>query len=99
MISKILSCYIQITAAMVCQMGLIHVPGVRNSICYLLNNSLHIYYKCYHQKRIGTTTNKLKPPPPPSNFIAGRPKVALLFWFFGGVRCGVPLFIVILVIY
>ena len=39
------------------------------------------------------------PPPPPSNFIAGRPKTALLFWFFGGFRCGVPLFIVILVIY
>ena len=34
-----------------------------------------------------------------SNFIAGRPKAALLFWFFGGFRCGVPLFIVILVIY
>ena len=27
---------------------------------------------------------------PPSNFIAGRPKAALLFWFFGGFRCGVP---------
>ena len=24
---------------------------------------------------------------------------ALLFWFFGGFRCGVPLFIVMLVIY
>ena len=33
------------------------------------------------------------------NFIAGRPKAALLFWFFGGFRCGVPLFIVMLVIY
>ena len=32
-------------------------------------------------------------------FIAGRPKAALLFWFFGGFRCGVPLFIVILGIY
>ena len=39
-----------------------------------------------------STANYLKPP---SNFIAGRPKVALLFWFFGGFRCGVPLFIVI----
>ena len=38
-------------------------------------------------------------PPPPSNFIAGRPKAALLFWFFCGLRCGVPLFIVILVIH
>ena len=35
----------------------------------------------------------------PSNFIAGRPKTALLFWFFGGFRCGVPLFIFILVIF
>ena len=32
-------------------------------------------------------------PKPPSNFIAGRTKAALLFWFFGGFRCGVPLFI------
>ena len=29
------------------------------------------------------------------NFVAGRPKAALLFWFFGDFRCGVPLFIVI----
>ena len=25
--------------------------------------------------------------PPPSNFIAGRPKAACLFWFFDGFRC------------
>ena len=43
-----------------------------------------------------STTNYFKPP---SNFIAGRPKAALLFWFFGGFRCGVPLFIVMLVVY
>ena len=30
----------------------------------------------------------------PSNIIAGRPKTALLFWLFGGFRCGVWLFIV-----
>ena len=36
---------------------------------------------------------------PPSNFIAGHPKAALLFWFFSDFRCGVLLFIVILVIY
>ena len=35
----------------------------------------------------------------PSNLMAGRPKAALLFWFFGDFRCDVPLFIVILVIY
>ena len=33
------------------------------------------------------------------NFIAGRPKVALLFWLFSDFRCGVLLFMVILVIY
>ena len=32
-------------------------------------------------------------------FIAGRPKAALLLWFFGDFRCGALLFIVILVIY
>ena len=39
------------------------------------------------------------PPLPPSNLIAGRPKAALLSWVFSDFRCGVPLFIVILVIY
>ena len=38
-------------------------------------------------------------PPTPCNFIAGRPKVALLFSFFGAFICGVLLLIVILVIY
>ena len=36
---------------------------------------------------------------PPSNFMAGRPKAALLFWLFDDFRCSVSLFIVILVIY
>ena len=40
-----------------------------------------------------------QPIKPPSNFIAGRPKAALLFWFFGGFRCGVLLFINMLVVY
>ena len=34
-----------------------------------------------------------------SVFSRTDPKAALLFWFFGGFRCGVPLFIVMLVIY
>ena len=34
----------------------------------------------------------------PSNFIAGRPNAALLFWLFSDFRCGVPLFIVVLAI-
>ena len=39
------------------------------------------------------------PPRPPVIFIAGRPKAALLFWFFGDFRCGALLFMVINVIY
>ena len=41
----------------------------------------------------------VKAPPPPVFFIAGRPKAALLFWFFGDFRCGALLFMVIHVIY
>ena len=36
---------------------------------------------------------------PPVILIAGRPKAALLFWFFGDFRCGALLFMVIHVIY
>ena len=36
---------------------------------------------------------------PPVIFIAGRPKAALLFWFFGDFRCGALLFMIIHVIY
>ena len=35
----------------------------------------------------------------PSKFIAGCLEAALLFWFFGGFRCGVPLCFVILIRY
>ena len=33
----------------------------------------------------------------PGGFVPGRPGAALLFWFFGGFGCGVPLFVVVLV--
>ena len=36
---------------------------------------------------------------PVSKSIAGRPKAALLFWLFSGFRCGVWLFIVLIVRY
>ena len=36
--------------------------------------------------------------PPPSNFNAGSPKAALLFWLFGDFRGGALLFMVILVL-
>ena len=35
----------------------------------------------------------------PIKVIAGRPKAALLLWFFGDFRCGALLFVVIHVIY
>ena len=35
----------------------------------------------------------------PSIYLKKELLLALLFWFFGGFRCGVPLFIVMLVIY
>ena len=38
----------------------------------------------------------VKAPPHPSYFTAGRPKAALLFWFFNDFRRGVLLFMVIL---
>ena len=43
-----------------------------------------------------STPNKFKPP---VISIAGRPRAALLFWFFGDFRCGALLFMVIHVIY
>ena len=36
---------------------------------------------------------------PPVIFIAGHPKAAFLFWFFGDFRCGALLIMVIHVIY
>ena len=36
---------------------------------------------------------------PLCNFIAGRPKAALLFWFCSYLSCCAPLFIVIIVLY
>ena len=46
----------------------------------------------------GRQQKSLSPPPPPVIF-AGVPRRLFLFWFFADLRCGVPLFIVILVIY
>ena len=62
--------------------------------------AVHLYnvYKQVFKKlraRVGRPQTSLTS----SNLIAGCPKAALLFWFFGGFRCGVPLFIVMLVIY
>ena len=50
------------------------------------NNSNDIFSEQFQNKRM-------------ANSIMQRGVAALLFWFFGGFRCGGPLFIVILVIY
>ena len=47
----------------------------------------------------GLVDHKLVKAPPPVILIAGRPKAALLLWFFGDFRCGVLLCVVIHVIY
>ena len=59
-------------------------------------------FQIRQKQRRGLVDRKLvqaPPPPPPVIFIAGRPKAALLFWFFGDFRCGAMLFMVIYVIY
>ena len=46
---------------------------------------------CSHVPKTGLQSKK-------SNFIADRPKAALLFWFFGDFRCGGLLFMVVVVV-
>ena len=74
-----------------------------------VNNDIYNKYCLIHNTRQGSvkvgainkneawsTANLFKSP---SNFIAGRSKSAPLFWFVCDFRCGVLLFMVILVIY
>ena len=85
-------------------------PEFYGDLVYKFRKIIGKYYFPYHfkkiiirYKKIGYNIDVLRQTAcllkPPSNFIAGRPKAALLFWFFGGFRCGVPLFIIMLVIY
>ena len=72
-------------------------------LCLILFVFIRSFFCLVNQNRTKgegwSTANQSKLLPPPSNFIAGRPKAALLFWFLSDFRGGVPLFIVILVIY
>ena len=61
----------------------------------LIKPPIKIYKKAV-RARVGRPQTSSSPP---VIFIAGRPKVALLFWFFGDFRCGALLFMVIRVIY
>ena len=57
---------------------------------------LYLVNKTEERARVGRPQTSSSPP---VIFIAGRPKAALLFWFFGDFRCGALLFMVIHVIY
>ena len=58
-----------------------------------LQNRTLLVYICENRFCHMKKSFLVKPP------IAGRPKAALLVWFFGDFRCAVLLFMVILVIY
>ena len=77
------------------------------SICLVCNCSIVATCPSIHSCFIWRTKAELRArvgrpqtsSSPPVIFIAGRPKAALLFWFFGDFRCGALLFMVIHVIY
>ena len=74
-----------------------HVTDTR----MLKNNVKKVYCfvgwtKAEYSARVGWPQTSSSPP---VIFIAGRPKAALLIWFFSDFRCGALLFIVIHVIY
>ena len=84
------------------------MPAARSAFCLCFVCSvllLVVVLSCEPKQNQGQRLVDRKlvhaPPPSPSNFTAGRPKAALLFFcfFFGYFRCGVPLIIVILIIY
>ena len=72
------------------------------SCCFIRFVFCCLYLLCLvnqsrNKARVGPP--QTSPSPPPSNFIAGRPKAALLFGFFSDFRCRVLFFIVNLVTY
>ena len=79
------------------------IPAARFAFCLcFIRFAFVLSGEPKHNQGRGLVDQKLvqaPPPPPPPVIFAGRPKAALLFWFFDGFRCGVPLFIVMLVIY
>ena len=84
-------------------MLLIHKDIPHMPLSELENDSESVWAKIFANKtsiklraRVGRPQTSWGPP---VIFIAGRPKAALLFWFFGDFRCGALLFMVIHVIY
>ena len=77
-------------------------PAARFAFCLCFHCFVYAVRMCLigeSKKNQGRGLVNRKLVQPPSNFIAGRPKAALLFWFFGVFRCGVLLFMDVLVIY
>ena len=62
----------------------------KNSKCFIWRTKAEL------RARVGRPQTSSSPP---VIFIAGHPKAALLFWFYGDFRCGALLFMVIHVIY
>ena len=67
-----------------------------NRFTHSVDRSLEGRTKAELRARVGRPQTSSSPP---VIFIAGRPKAALLFWFFGDFRCGGLLFMVFYVIY
>ena len=66
-------------------------------ICFALLYVVDLPGEQKQNQRQGLVDRKLVQAP--SNFIADRPKATLLFRFFGDFRCGVLVFMIILVLY
>ena len=78
------------------------IPATRFAFCLCFIVLFFVALSCEPKQNQGrglVDRKPVQPPPPQVIFIAGRPKAALLFWFFGDFRCGALLFMVIDVIY
>ena len=65
-------------------------------VLFLLFVDVYLRTKAKIRARVGRPQTSSSPP---VIFIVGRPKAALLLWFFSDFRCGALLFVVIHVIY
>ena len=79
------------------------IPDIIQDISWEKGQHKTRHHQSHHKqpknqnKRAALGRPVMKLPRPSSNFIAGRPKAVLLFWFLGGFRCAVWLCFVFLV--
>ena len=77
------------------------IPAARFAFCLCFIRFVFVVRSCFSgelKQNQGRVLVDRKQVQAPSFYITGRPKAALLFWFFGDLRCGVLLFIVILAV-